>query len=78
MFSKLIERVLGQKRRDMAPLSYPWLFDLTLECHGQQHCPYEVIDKVGRVNFKLHLAKCLTNVFLCIQPIRVEVDGKTF
>ena len=29
----------------MAPLSYTWLLDLTLECHGQQTRPYEVIDR---------------------------------
>ena len=27
----------------MAPLSYPGLLDLTLECHGQHLCSYEVI-----------------------------------
>ena len=30
------------KRRDLAPLSYPGLLDMTLKCHGQQPNPYEV------------------------------------
>ena len=41
----LIPRVFGQKRRDLAPLSYPRLLDLTLKCYGQQPRPYEVIDR---------------------------------
>ena len=38
----LIPRVFGQKRRDLAPLSYPGLLDLTLKCHVQQPRPYEI------------------------------------
>ena len=45
----LIPRVFGQKRRDLAPLSYPRLLDLTLECHGQQSRPSGIIDRVAKV-----------------------------
>ena len=40
----LIFRVFGEQRRDQATLSYPWLLDLTLECHGQQPRPYNVVN----------------------------------
>ena len=36
--------MFGQKGRDLAPLSYTKLFDLTLKDHGQQTRPHEVID----------------------------------
>ena len=39
----LTPRVFGQKRRNLAPLSYPGLLDLAFECHGQQPRPYDVI-----------------------------------
>ena len=32
---KLIPRMFGQKRRDLAPLSDPMLLNLTLRCLGQ-------------------------------------------
>ena len=38
----LIPRVFGKRRRYLAPLSYPWLVHMTLDCNGQQPCPYEV------------------------------------
>ena len=41
----LLPCVFGQKWRDLAPLSYPRLLSLALECHGQQPRPYEVIDR---------------------------------
>ena len=41
-----VTMVFGQNRRDLAPLSYPWLLDLTLECHGQQPRPYGVINNI--------------------------------
>ena len=31
---------------DLASFSYPWLLDLSLECHGQQPRLYEVIENV--------------------------------
>ena len=39
--------LFGQKMRDLAPLSYLGLLDLTLEYHGQQPRTYEVIDNRG-------------------------------
>ena len=41
----LIPRVFGQKRRDLTPLTYTWLLDLKLECHGKKPYPYDVIDE---------------------------------
>ena len=38
----LIPKVFGRKRRDLAFLSYPWLLNLTLECHEQHPRPYVV------------------------------------
>ena len=31
------------EKENIASLSYPWLLELTLSCHVQQHRPYEVI-----------------------------------
>ena len=39
----LIPRVFGRKRKDLTPLSYPELLDLTLKCHEQQPYSYKVI-----------------------------------
>ena len=36
----LISRKFEQKRRDLAPLSYSGLLDLTLKCHRQQNRLY--------------------------------------
>ena len=42
----LIQQVFGQKMRDLAPLSYPGLFDLLLKC--QQPRSYEVVSMSTR------------------------------
>ena len=43
----LISPVCGQKRRDLAPLSYISLMDLTLKGNRLQSHTYEVIDRYG-------------------------------
>ena len=39
VLNNVILRVYRQKMRYRAPLIYPSLLDLTLECHGRQPCP---------------------------------------
>ncbi len=38
--------MFGQKRRDTIPLSYPWLLNLMLGCHGHQPQSFEVINEI--------------------------------
>ena len=64
--------MFGQKRRHLAPLSYPGLLDLAFKCYGQHPRPYEVIEgnlNIDKKNQIIILNNILVNI---ISPI-----GKT-